>query len=195
MKLKRLPGSIAIVDEALPQELCRRLIALFLVSGEGISGRTEFGVHPIKRSIDWDIEASKNASVMGPVQSLESCLERAYEIALDDRHFPLNLLTSHYLLKRTAFVLQCYTDASHGFDWHVDSTPPDNRVLAGIAYLNSVEVGGETQFRGADAVAAVEGRVLLFPPFWTHVHRGCPPISGPKYVITWFVEAYPDAAL
>ncbi len=30
------------------------------------------------------------------------------------------------------------------------------------------------------------GSLLLFPPYWTHVHRGAPIRSGAKYIMTSF---------
>jgi hypothetical protein len=44
--------------------------------------------------------------------------------------------------------------------------------------------GGETEFRYQNwKIAAEQGTLLLFPSGWTHIHRGCSPRSGPKYVL------------
>ena len=36
------------------------------------------------------------------------------------------------------------------------------------------------------------GRLLVFPPFWTHPHAGLKPLSGPKYVMMSYLH-YGDA--
>ena len=45
--------------------------------------------------------------------------------------------------------------------------------------------GGETAFIGIDHDTRVQpraGRLLMFPPMWTHPHAGLPPISNQKYI-------------
>ena len=39
----------------------------------------------------------------------------------------------------------------------------------------------------ATKAAPRKGRVVLFPPYWTHVHRGATPVSGAKYTIAAFL--------
>ena len=57
-----------------------------------------------------------------------------------------------------------------------------NRFLVCFLYLNTVEVGGETEIF-EKKFAAKQGSMLLFPPMWTHPHIGHSPVSGPKYII------------
>lgn len=51
--------------------------------------------------------------------------------------------------------------------------------------------GGETQFRYQEVtVAPRAGKLILFPPFWTHEHRGVTLQRGVKYLATtWVVFA------
>ena len=79
-------------------------------------------------------------------------------------------------------------DPGQGFGWHIDAGDGVlYRCLAVVGYLNSVELGGGTEFLSQEkTVSPVEGRVVLFPPYWTHVHRGQPPVSGPKFTIACF---------
>ena len=66
------------------------------------------------------------------------------------------------------------------------------RQLVAVWYLNSLEnQGGETEFRYQDIKVTPEaGMLLLFPPFWTHLHRGKTLQSGVKYIATtWVVFA------
>jgi len=56
-------------------------------------------------------------------------------------------------------------------------------------YLNDVEEGGETEFLYVKRrVSAKKGRFVLWPAGFTHTHRGNPPLSGEKYIMTGWVE-------
>ena len=75
--------------------------------------------------------------------------------------------------------------------WHFESSTRDtsNRLLAYILYLNDVEEGGETEFLyQAKRVKPEAGTLVIFPASFTHAHRGNPPLSGSKYIMTGWVE-------
>ena len=65
------------------------------------------------------------------------------------------------------------------------------RQLSLIAYLNDVDVGGETVFPLEDAVVQPrEGRLVIFPSHLGYPHAAKPPVSGPKYaLIAWLTFA------
>jgi len=64
-----------------------------------------------------------------------------------------------------------------------------NRFIVISLYLNTIEKGGETEFLDQGLrVEAVKNRFVMFPATYTHVHRGNPPLSGTKYIITGWVE-------
>jgi len=73
-------------------------------------------------------------------------------------------------------------------DWHIEHGPGfDNasRCLVWAVYLNNVEDGGETEFLHlSERVKAVKGRIVIWPAGFPYVHRGNPPLSGEKYIIT-----------
>ena len=77
------------------------------------------------------------------------------------------------------------------FHWHVDSGSHQfsDRQLVAIWYLNDVVgPGGETEFLNQDVKIKPEaGKLILFPPFWTHEHRGVTLQKGIKYIATTWV--------
>jgi hypothetical protein len=86
------------------------------------------------------------------------------------------------------------TDPGEHYHWHIDGGSHDfaARQLVAIWYLNNLEgSGGETEFHHQQVRIRPEaGKLLLFPPFWTHLHRGKAPRSGRKYIATtWVVFA------
>lgn len=86
------------------------------------------------------------------------------------------------------------TRAGEYYHWHVDGGSHDfsHRQLVAIWYLNDVAgPGGETEFLFQGVKVRPEiGKLILFPPFWTHEHRGTLLEQGVKYIATtWVVFA------
>ncbi|HQU15624.1 MAG TPA: 2OG-Fe(II) oxygenase, partial [Gammaproteobacteria bacterium] len=80
------------------------------------------------------------------------------------------------------------------YHWHIDGGSHEfsHRQLVVIWYLNDVEgPGGETEFLYQQTqVRPEEGKLIVFPPFWTHEHRGVTLQRGVKYIATtWVVFA------
>jgi hypothetical protein len=73
------------------------------------------------------------------------------------------------------------------FKPHIDSQ--SGRVFAIILYLNTLEKGqgGETSFYDGRVITPEEGKLIIFPTTWTHLHQGCEVIRGYKYIITSFL--------
>ena len=94
-----------------------------------------------------------------------------------------------------------YVPPNQHFTWHMDHSPelprkilenPESsksflRCMVFLFYLNDVEEGGETEFLYQDLkVKPKAGSLVVFPPYYTHAHRGNPVIKGNKYIInTW----------
>ena len=86
------------------------------------------------------------------------------------------------------------TEPGEFYHWHIDggSHQFSHRQLVAIWYLNDVSgPGGQTEFLFQDVNIKPEtGKLLLFPPFWTHEHRGVELQEGIKYIATtWVVFA------
>ncbi len=75
--------------------------------------------------------------------------------------------------------------------WHCEADNMTNcrRMLVSVLYLNTVEEGGETEFLYQNMrVSPVQGTLVLFPTYWTHPHRGNPPLKGNKYIMNTWLE-------
>jgi hypothetical protein len=83
------------------------------------------------------------------------------------------------------------TNAGEFYHWHIDGGSHEfsHRQLVAIWYLNDLTgSGGNTQFRYQNiSVQPEAGKLLLFPPFWTHEHRGETLEAGSKYIATTWV--------
>ena len=72
--------------------------------------------------------------------------------------------------------------------WHLEhgsGVENARRALVFTIYLNDVEEGGETEFlHFSKRVNPETGRIVIWPAGFPYVHRGNPPLSGEKYIIT-----------
>ena len=72
--------------------------------------------------------------------------------------------------------------------WHVEHGKGfeiESRAFAYSIYLNDVKEGGETEFlHFSKRVQPKAGRIVIWPAAFPYLHRGNPPLSGEKYILT-----------
>ena len=72
--------------------------------------------------------------------------------------------------------------------WHIEhgkGFDNESRAFVFSIYLNDVEEGGETEFlHFSKRVQPKTGRIVIWPAAFPYLHRGNPPLSGEKYIIT-----------
>jgi hypothetical protein len=174
---------IEIFPNALGTDTCRGIIDFFEQSPVKISSTTGIAgaLHGVRRSHSVHLDPQSS----GPLfQAVLSAMQRSYA-AYVAKYEELRPQPSVF----ESFGIYRYQNESEGYDWHCDGMDPGlrYRFVSAVLYLNTVKEGGETEFRYQNRkIAAQQGTLVLFPSGWTHIHRGCPPRSGPKYVlVTW----------
>jgi hypothetical protein len=84
------------------------------------------------------------------------------------------------------------TPVGGGFhEWHFETDTHDvsSRIITWMMYLNDVDEGGETEFLYyPKRVKPKAGRLLIWPAGFTHSHRGNPPLSNTKYILTGWLN-------
>jgi len=72
--------------------------------------------------------------------------------------------------------------------WHIEHNKGfanEARAFVFSIYLNDVEEGGETEFlHFSKRTKPKTGRIVIWPAAFPYVHRGNPPLSGEKYILT-----------
>jgi hypothetical protein len=96
-----------------------------------------------------------------------------------------DIVTDHVKIQKTL--------PSQGYHvWHIEHSPGVfmvKRVLVYTIYLNTVEEGGETEFLyQSQRVKPVKGRIVIWPAGFPYIHRGNPPLSGEKYILTSWIS-------
>jgi len=109
--------------------------------------------------------------------------KRKYYEFVDPRCFPSEHAFEQFRIKRYI------NDGNDMFDTHVDVTDYESsrRFLSFMWYLNDVDEGGETIFDGL-SIKPKSGRMLVFPPLWMFPHKGNPPISNSKYILSTYLH-------
>jgi hypothetical protein len=88
--------------------------------------------------------------------------------------------------------IQKYNPSQFYKAWHFETNGTagliGNRFLVFMAYLTTVQKGGQTEYLyQKKKFKAEEGKLLIWPAYWTHTHRGCVAPKETKYIITgWF---------
>lgn len=84
------------------------------------------------------------------------------------------------------------TEPGQGYHvWHCESSSRETcpRILVWTLYLNDIEEGGETEFIFQHMrVKPKTGTLVIWPAGFTHTHRGNPPLSNTKYIVTGWIE-------
>lgn len=181
------PGSfVYVVPGALTPAFCREAIRRFEAHPEqqyeGRIGQMRTMDQSIKRSTDLTVSDKPDWKDIdaGLFQSMGAAL-RAVRA-----RFPF----FRGRFRDMGYAIQRTRPGEH-YHWHIDGGSHDfaDRQLVALWYLNDVPgPGGETEFRFQGLkVRPEEGKLLLFPPFWTHEHRGVTLEAGVKYVATTWV--------
>ncbi len=175
------------VKSALPADVCVEAIRRFEASADqqypGRIGQEGAEAASVKRSTDLRISGREDWRDIDRTLS-QQLVAIFSELA---REFPFFAANS---FKDVGYNLQRTLPGEH-YHWHVDSGPGafSARQIVAIWYLNDVPgPGGETEFALQEVrIRPEQGKLILFPPFWTHVHRGVTLERGVKYIATTWI--------
>lgn len=177
---------IRIYDDRIPTELSDRLIQWF--DTVSTSGRLRERRGPNISDTQIAVDGARKDFVNEVYQCLGPCME---EYAED---FPF--LKGHDMMSSLCVMQRSVPLSGDGYHrWHSERFGMNTveRVLAWTIYLNDVTEGGETEFLYQGLrVSPKHGRIVIWPAGWTHVHRGNPPLSNTKYILTGWVVGNGD---
>ena len=112
------------------------------------------------------------------------------DVGIDDRAWPNKYGFEELRMKRYL------PNDKDEIQFHVDVEDHSSakRFLVFFWYLNDVNLGGETTFQlnrnvpPKIKVQPREGRLLIFPPLWTHPHIASRPVDTTKYIIGGYLH-------
>jgi hypothetical protein len=174
---------------ALPLDVCNEMIRRFEQYTEeqyaGRIGQMIYQDESVKKSTDLVVSGKPHW------QDIDGALFRSLGLAMKELRETYPYFKGPF--KDVGYAIQ-RTSPGEYYHWHIDGGSHEfsQRQLVAVWYLNDVQgPGGETEFSFQDVRITPEaGKLLLFPPFWTHEHRGVALQAGVKYIATtWVVFA------
>ena len=187
MSLREIKKGSFIFEKpnALPDFLCRDMIERFEANatdqnyghvGSGMAENTQ-----LKKTTDIYISNKEHW------KDVDNNLFRSFALPLKEFQALYPYFGDISRFQDMGYNLQRYQEGEY-YHWHVDSDSSGlaSRQLVALWYLNDVDAsGGETESMHQGAkVTPQEGKLVLFPPFWTHEHRACTIQKGVKYIAT-----------
>lgn len=181
----------------LPKNVCENLISLFEVRKNlHYEGQTSLGInHNWKKDTEISLNPDLfNTEDFGPlIKSVLICLQKG----LLEYKNKFTILNSDGTKSGIDAIQEWKVDFSFNFQrylpnegykiYHCEapSVETSKRVLAWMFYLNDVTDKGGTEFQFQNYICnPEEGKLVIWPSYWTHYHRGIPSPTQTKYIIT-----------
>ena len=183
---------VGIFENAFSKEYCDNLIKSYDIAIEAGFGRTRQDDENFSKLQKADTQLYNQAdNIQIPVPNVNEFNEvfwgKCYP-SYEKEFPPLKESGRH---SSYSFKMQ-KTDLREGYHiWHYESGNREccQRLLTWMLYLNDVEEGGETEFLYQSMrIKPKQGTLLIWPAAFTHTHRGNPPLSNVKYVVTGWTE-------
>ena len=184
MKEYNLPNNTMIGGWYIPAPLCDELVHIFQTNAdkhvEGV-----VGPHPAK--VNKEMKTSTEL-IIDPYYQHETFFK--YRKNLDqvmrlyEKKYPQLEDFSTYGMIESCHI-QHYKPGEGFKGWHFErSSKHDHRCLVFMTYLNTVPDAG-TQFKYQDITTPAEkGLTLIWPPDFTHTHKGQISEKEEKFIIT-----------
>ena len=182
---------VKVYDDVLSSDMCKNIIQKFeshpkqqvTTYLENHRSFTEININ--QNIVSWKKELN---ILFGTMQKY--LIRYKQDVGVDDRAWPEQMGYEQLRMKRYL------PNGKDDFKFHVDvqDHASARRFLVYFWYLNDVAEGGETAFqlnRNVEPKIKVQpkaGRLLMFPPLWTHPHIGMMPISNAKYIIGGYLH-------
>lgn len=188
MNLYTIDNFIYRKDNALPKEDCENIIKDGLVYVNLNSEQLAYGQHQyIHKALGRDDFQLFMPRVLDQWYTpIQQCIFKG----LDEYSSQVSSCAHLKILAPTC-KWQMTKIGGGGFSmWHIEQNSglSSARVLGWSIYLNDVENGGETEFLYQRIkLKPKAGSLLIWPAGVTHPHRGNPPYSNDKFIVTgWF---------
>jgi hypothetical protein len=185
-------NGIAVIDNAFSYEHCSKLIAFFKWSQEHNRtwGRTETTASHKKDEscLINSVALNYSADHSELLNEFNSLFFNEYYKKYTEYFSVLNDVSKHGIV---SYKIQKTLPSGGYHVWHceVDDFDRARRLSTYILYLNDVEEGGETELLYlSQRIKPKMGRLVIFPSGYVHTHRGNPPLSGEKYIMTGWLE-------
>ena len=165
-------------DDVLTKKLCKEFIDRFENSS------SEYETHSNDTMSFTQINLNQNKTWHQYIQPLAHFFRNCIAQYKEDCNIVDGMFPSRYGFEEFRLKRYLPNDIDE-FRNHVDVNNYANarRFLVFFLYLDDNEKGHTTFPQSNISVQPKAGRMLMFPPMWTHLHAGTKPVDKPKYII------------
>lgn len=181
-------------ENAIPDETCDAMIKFFEMQNDmGMSVRRKDTIRRDNQlemadpKVYDSMEASNMSDEIKPFfDMVGQCLgQYSHDLSLD------RIFEEGQIYARNAIIQKSISEEFDQYGaWHAEceGNAVSNRVMTYLVYLNDDFEGGETEFLYQQhREKPKKGKLVLFPAYLTHIHRGGLITSGTKYIATgWY---------
>lgn len=188
----RIENFIGVFKNAYSKEFCEKVISHYESMAASGHGQTRFETGKDLKTTKDDTQLFADHIDYIPLREATNHFNRLFW----DNFYPM-YLQEYGILEiagrhsNYSFKIQ-KTKVGGGYHiWHYESGTREtsSRLLTWILYLNDVHEGGETEFLYQHMrVKPEQGTLVIWPAAFTHTHRGNPPLSNEKYIVTGWTE-------
>jgi hypothetical protein len=186
---------IGVYENAFSKEYCEKVIQYFedmSAAGHTVSRQKADSVSKILKEDDACFSHSEDFINLQNTKDLHREFNETFWKIYSEQYGPnFAVLQKSGEHRNYAFKIQ-KTPIGGGYHvWHFEAMNRTvcHRLLTWSLYLNDVEEGGEVEFLYQHKrIKAKQGTLVIFPASFTHTHRGNPPISNDKYIVTGWTE-------
>lgn len=187
----KIEDFIGVFDNAFPKDYCEHIIDVFeKADSAGFTTTRQVHENGVSKLLKDDSHVFTEYP-LEHISAIDFFTNTLWEKIYPEYAAKFNVLKESGKHSNYVFKIQ-RTEIGQGYHtWHYESCDRNvsNRLLAWMLYLNDVPEGGETEFLYyPKRVKPQCGTFLLWPASFTHTHRGNPPISNTKYVVTGWIE-------
>jgi hypothetical protein len=184
----------------IPPEICKKVISIFENVNDKQQGLTSNGLElNLKKTIDMYMNPNDNSwkqiekyittKILNEITPFMDYMSSNVFKLSSFEHF-ISIFGGIFgeTLTLTGIQVGKYETGGY-FKPHIDVDSRNERIFSIILYLNTLErgQGGDTIFYDGRVITPEEGKLVIFPTTWTHLHQGCEVIRGCKYIITGFL--------
>ena len=192
---------IGVFDDVFEKEYCDRVIRAFEISVDmnKTIKRSDHGYSPKQAdntmyyvtddlfNIDHNSQTFSNLNFL---KQFNKTLWECYHV-YSKKYGVMQELGRHQLNPDVKIQKTTPTEGYHV--WHSEhgDVGSSSRMMLVMLYLNDVEEGGETEFLyQSRRIEPKMGRLVFCPAFFTHTHRGNPPLKGNKYMLNGWLQYF-----
>lgn len=181
---RKTESCVRYYDRVVSKEWCNKVIDLFEQSKKDTFDNDRKSFTELNIEGKEEFKDIKETYIRVLRQNLQHFMK---EVNIENHHFPPIIDMENIRIKKYE------ANGKDVFKNHVDvlrsQGPSSKRFLVFIMYLSDVEEGGETSIPRYNIKCKPKaGRLLMFPPFWTHPHQGEKVIKGTKYQMMTYLH-------